>query len=55
MRKLKFPAIKGSLPTSKSLSMDAYLRFINLNLIHAIDRKTLRKRPRDTNKPFLLR
>jgi len=58
MKKLKFPIIKGSLPDAKWLSMDDYLKFINLNLRYRIiDIKFNRKLKRlsTINVPFSLK
>lgn len=43
MRKLKLPIIKGPLPAAKCLSMDDYLKFVNLNLKYTLDRKAVRR------------
>ena len=56
MKKLNLPIIKGQLPASKWLSMDDYVRFVNLHLKYTLDRKTTRKWKRlsAVNVPFLL-
>ena len=43
MKKLNLPIIKGPLPEAKWLSMDDYLRFVNLHLKYTFDRKTNRQ------------
>jgi hypothetical protein len=43
MKKLNFPIVKGTLPPAKHLSMDDYLKFVNLQLKYMLDRKTLRR------------
>ncbi len=58
MEKLKFPIIKGQLPRAKWLSMDDYLKFINLHLKYAIsDIRVIRKWKKISavNVPFLLK
>lgn len=58
MKKLKFPIIKGPLPGAKWLSMDDYLKFINLHLKYAIsDIKVSRKWKKlsAVNVPFLFK
>ncbi|MBN2143798.1 MAG: hypothetical protein JW774_04155 [Candidatus Aureabacteria bacterium] len=34
MKKLKLPVVKKNLPRSKSLSMEDYLEFVQMNLEH---------------------
>jgi hypothetical protein len=55
--KLKFPVIKGKLPSAKHLSMDDYLKFVNLNLKYTVDIKAVRKQKRAqaVNTPFFLK
>ena len=58
MEKLEFPIIKGLLPSAKWLSMDDYLKFINLNLKYKIiDKKFYRKWKKFSavNAPFSLK
>ena len=58
MEKLKLPVIKGSLPRAKRLSMDDYLKFVNLFLKYKIvDIKFIRKQKRlsAVNVPFSLK
>jgi hypothetical protein len=43
MKKLNLPIIKGALPTAKQLSMEEYLKFVNLNLKYTLDKKANRK------------
>lgn len=44
MEKLKLPIIKGTTPAAKWLSMDDYVKFVNLHLKYTLDRKAERKR-----------
>ncbi len=55
-KKLNLPIIKGALPAAKWLSMDDYLRFVNLQIRYVLDRKTIRKQKRLAviNVPFSL-
>lgn len=55
--KLKLPVIKGNLPPSKHLSMDDYLKFVNLNLKHTVDMESVRrqKRARAVNAAFVIK
>ena len=55
--KLKFPVIKGKLPPPKHLSMDDYLKFVNLNLKYTVDMEAVRrqKRAQVVNTPFFLK
>ncbi|MBI3990829.1 MAG: hypothetical protein HY350_01645 [Candidatus Omnitrophica bacterium] len=39
MEKLKFPIIRESIPESKSLSMDDYLKFVEFHLKYTFDRE----------------
>ena len=39
MKKLKFPIIPKSMAEPKILSMDEYLKFVQFNWEHVIDRK----------------
>jgi hypothetical protein len=58
MEKLDFPVIKGSLPHPKWLSMDDYVKFVNLLLEYKIvDIKFIRKQKRlsAVNVPFSLK
>ncbi len=43
MKKLNFPVIKGALPAPRWLSMDDYLKFVNLHLKYILDKETSRK------------
>ena len=56
MEKLNLPVIKGELPIHRHLSMDDYLKFVNLNLRYALDKKTLRtqKKIQAVTVPFSL-
>jgi hypothetical protein len=56
MEKLNLPIIKSGLPCAKSLSMDDYLKFIELNLKMNLDRKAIRKQKKlaAINVPFVL-
>ncbi|MBL7072717.1 MAG: hypothetical protein ISS33_02925 [Candidatus Omnitrophica bacterium] len=57
MEKLKLPIIKGRVPPTKSLSMDDYLRFVNLHLKYTSDKKTKKKRQKNisVNVPFTMK
>jgi len=57
MKELKLPIIRRPLPVAKWLSMDDYLKFVNLNLKYALDRKTVRKQKKlqVVNVPFSLK
>lgn len=56
MEKLRLPVIKGPVPTTKWLTMDDYIKFVNLNLKYTLKRKTYRKRQKllAVNVPFSL-
>jgi hypothetical protein len=43
MKRLNLPVIKGKTPSPRSLSMDDYVKFIDLNLRYTLDRKNIRK------------
>ena len=43
MKELNLPIIKGPLPDAKSLSMDDYLKFVELHLKYLLDRQAARK------------
>lgn len=57
MKKLNLPIIRKPLPEPKWLSMNDYLKFVNLHLKHAFDRKSNRnwKKMSAVNAPFLLK
>ena len=57
MKELKFPIIKGATPPAKWLSMDDYLKFVNLHLKYTFNKRTNKKWRRllDVNVPFSLR
>lgn len=57
MEELKFPVIKGHLPPAKWLSMDDYLRFVNLILKYTFDKKSSDelKKLHAVNVPFSLK
>ncbi|MDP2939073.1 MAG: hypothetical protein Q8O13_03180 [Candidatus Omnitrophota bacterium] len=40
---LKLPIIRGHLPEKRVLSMDDYLKFVQFNLKHTVDRKAAAK------------
>ena len=44
MKKLNFPIIRETLPEAKWLSMDDYLKFVNLHLKYTSDRKANQQR-----------
>jgi hypothetical protein len=46
MKELSLPVIKGALPAAKRLSMEDYIKFINLHLKYTLDRKTIRRQKR---------
>jgi hypothetical protein len=54
MDKLKLPIIRGPLPGAKSLSMDDYLRFVNMHLKYTHNRTAARrwKKMLAVNVPF---
>ena len=56
MEKLNLPVIGGRLLYAGHLSMDDYLKFIEINLKLTVDRKALRKQKRQTavNVAFVL-
>ena len=57
MKKLNLPVIRESLPEAKWLSMDDYLKFVNLHLKYTFDRKANRqwKKMLAVNIPFSMR
>ncbi len=57
IEKLKFPVIKGKLPPPKRLSMNDYLKFVNLNLKYTVNIEAVRKQKRAqvVNVPFFLK
>lgn len=57
MKKLKLPIIEGSVPQAKRLSMDDYLKFVNLHLKYTLDRKTekMRQKKISVNVPFTIK
>ena len=46
MDKLNLPIIKNAIPLPRSLSMDDYARFVDLNLRYTVDRKAVREQKR---------
>ena len=56
MDKLKFPIIKGEFPAARRLSMDDYLKFVNLHIKYTLDRKAVRRQKKmaAVNVPFSL-
>ena len=38
---------KGDMPEPKVLSMDEYVQFVNMNMLHLLDRKDYRLRKRE--------
>lgn len=56
MEKLNLPIITGVISVSRRLSMDDYLKFIDLHLKYTIDRKAIRKQKKlqAVNVPFSL-
>ena len=52
--KLEFPVVKGEFPARKSLSMDDYIRFVNLHLKYTFNRKSYERQKRllAVNVPF---
>ena len=56
MEELNLPIISGMLPASRQLSMEDYLKFIDLNLKYTIDKKNIRKQKKiqAVNVPFSL-
>ena len=56
MEKLNLPIIKDGLPCAKHLSMDEYLKFIELNSKYIINRRANRKQKRlaAVDVPFIL-
>jgi hypothetical protein len=57
MEKLTLPFIKGKLPPARWLTMDDYIKFVNLHLNYTLDRKAYRKWKRESsaNISFFLR
>jgi len=57
MEKLNLPIIKEPLPAAKCLSMEDYIKFVNLHLKYILDRKAIRrqKKLQVVNVPFSLR
>ena len=43
MEKLNLPIIRGPMPQSKWLSMDDYLKFVNLHLRYTLNKKADRQ------------
>lgn len=43
MKKLKLPAVKIPMPAPKILSMDDYLKFVQFNLQHTLDKRAYAK------------
>lgn len=57
MEKLKLPVIKDALPAARRLSMDDYLKFINLHLKYTLNKRDIRrhKKMAAVNVPFSLK
>ena len=57
MKKLNLPVIKGHLSEPKVLSMDDYLKFVQLNLEYVFDKEAHAewKRMLVVNVPFLIK
>jgi len=57
MKKLNLPIIKAGVLASKSLSMDDYVNFVNLNLQYIVNKKTIREQKKIAmvNVPFSLK
>lgn len=57
MEEINLPIIKGSGPCAKWLSMDDYIKFINLHLRYTLDKKSARKQKKlaAVNVPFSLK
>jgi hypothetical protein len=57
MEEIKLPIIKGSAPFAKWLSMEDYIKFINLHLRYTLDKKTARQQKNlaKVNVPFSLK
>lgn len=57
MEQLNLPIIKANIPLKKSLSMEDYIKFVNLNLQYTIDRKIIREQKKlaVVNVPFSLK
>jgi len=57
MKKLKLPIIKEPIPDAKCLSMDDYVKFVNLHLKYTFDRKVKKKWEKKirVNIPFVLK
>lgn len=57
MKELNLPVIKGRLPVAKYLSMEDYIRFINLHLKYTLDRKAIRRQKKlaAVSTPFSLK
>lgn len=57
MAKLNLPVIERPLPAAKSLSMDAYLRFVSFNIKFTFNKKAYRnwKKISAVNVPFVLK
>ena len=56
-KKLNLPIIKGAVPEAKQLSMDDYLKFVNLHLKYTFNRKANDrwKKMSMVNVPFFLK
>ena len=56
MEQLNLPIIKAGIPLKRSLSMEDYIKFVNLNLQYTIDKKAIReqKKLEAVNVPFSL-
>jgi len=56
MEEIKLPIIKSPGPYAKWLSMDDYIKFINLHLKYVLDKKSVRRQKKlaAVNVPFSL-
>lgn len=57
MEKLNLPVIKGNTPPARWLTMDDYVKFIELNLKYTLDKGSIRKYKKllAVNVPFFLK
>jgi len=57
MAQLNLPVIEKPLPAAKSLSMDAYLRFVSFNIKYTFNKKAYRnwKKASAVDVPFVLK
>lgn len=56
METLNFPIIRGKTVSKRQLSMDDYVKFVNLNLEYTVDKEANKKQKKLSacNKPFNL-